>query len=100
MKQRYSDIEAVLVVPYLDRRYDVKLYDYTLYPPLESVPRRFAILKRNEYMVDLADIVVACVEHDWGGAAQMLDYARRRKKQILSLLSSKPNQRNYTQFKN
>ena len=59
MKQRYSDIEAVLVVPYLDRRYDVKLYDYTLYPPLESVPRRFAILKRNEYMFDLADILVS-----------------------------------------
>lgn len=67
----------------LDRQYDTSLYDRTLYPALENVPRRFAILKRNEYMVDAADIVVAYVKYEWGGAAKALEYARRRKKQIM-----------------
>ena len=55
----------------------------TVYPPLESIPRRFAISKRNEWMVDASDAVVACVTHDWGGAAKTLAYAKRKKKQII-----------------
>ena len=82
-KVRHPNIESVLVIPYLDRQYDTSLYDRTLYPALENVPRRFAILKRNEYMVDAADIVVAYVKYEWGGAAKALEYARRRKKQIM-----------------
>lgn len=55
-----------------------------MYPQLEGVPRRFAISKRNEFMVEHADIVVAYVTHDWGGAAKMLEFARRRKKEIIN----------------
>ena len=58
-------------------------YDWTVYPGLENVPRRFAISHRNRYMVDMADFVVAYVTHGWGGAAQTLEYANRKKKSII-----------------
>ena len=86
LKKKYPAIRSTLVLPYLDRKMDATKYDGTLYPPLENVPRRFAISKRNEYMVREADIVVAYVTHDWGGAATMLHYARRRKKEIISYI--------------
>lgn len=82
LKRSYTHIRSVLVLPYLDRKVNADLYDYTTYPPLESVPRRFAISRRNEWMVDNADVVVACVTHEWGGASATLAYAVRRQKII------------------
>ncbi len=58
LKNEYPHIKSVLVIPYLDREYNMSLYDLSEYPPI-NVPRRFAILKRNEYMVEQADTVVA-----------------------------------------
>ena len=84
LKRQYPAIRSTLVLPYLDRTVDAKKYDGTLCPPLEKVPRRFAISKRNEYMVNEADIVVAYVTHDWGGAAATLAYARRKRKEIIN----------------
>ena len=83
-KKRYPQIELVLVLAYLDARKNISAYDNTVYPPLESVPRRFAISHRNRWMVDTSDVVVAYVLHDWGGAATTLRYAKRKKKQIIS----------------
>lgn len=84
LKKQYPAIRSTLVLPYLDRKVDATKYDATLYPSLEKVPRRFAISKRNEYMVNEADIVVAYVTHDWGGAATTLAYAKRKKKEIIN----------------
>lgn len=84
LQKAYPRIRLVLVLAYLNREYDLSGYDSTLYPELEKVPLRFAISKRNQRMVDLSDVVVAYVVHDWGGAAKTLSYARRKKKQIFS----------------
>ena len=83
-KKKYPTIRSTLVLPYLDRTVDASKYDGTLYPPLENVPRRYAISRRNEYMVNEADIVVAYVTHGWGGAATTLAYAKRKKKEIIN----------------
>ena len=58
-------------------------FDETIYPPLESVPRKYAIIRRNEWMVDSADIVIAYVTYSWGGAARTLEYAKRKNKNII-----------------
>ena len=83
MKRRYPAIQSVLVLPYLDSTLDTSGYDGTTYPPLESVPRRFAIVRRNEWMVQTADVLVAYVRYTWGGAVRSLEYARRKKKEII-----------------
>lgn len=84
-KAKYPHIKSVLVVPYIDRSFDKELYDYSEYPPLESVPKRLAILKRNEYMVNRSDIVIAYISHNWGGAAKTFDYAVRKGKRIIDI---------------
>lgn len=87
LKKQYPGVTSILVLPYLDKKVDNYglSYDYddTTYPPLENVPRRFAILKRNEWMVRESDVIVAYVTHGWGGAAKTLEYAERKKKRII-----------------
>ena len=83
-KKRYPQIEMILVLAYLETTKDTSGYDSTVYPPLETVPRRFAISHRNRWMVESADVVVAYVLHDWGGAATTLGCAKQKKKQIIS----------------
>lgn len=83
LKGKYPHIRSVLTLPYLDREYDLSGYDESIYPPLENVPRRYAISKRNEYMVDKADVVVAYVVYGFGGASKTLRYAERKQKWIV-----------------
>ena len=80
-------IESILVLPYLNRDVEDDLYDGAIYPPLENVPKRLAIIKRNEWMVDHADVIVAYVLHEWGGASAMLQYAVRKGKEIMRYFS-------------
>ena len=90
LKKEFQDIELIFITPYIDKNYS-KLefskyhYDDVIFPPLESVPRKFAILKRNEWMVEEADLVIAYVMYSWGGAAKTLEYAKRKKKRIINL---------------
>lgn len=88
-KKLHPHIRSMLVIPYMDREYNPQYYDGSIYPPLETVPRRFAISKRNEWMIEQADVVVACVTHNWGGAATTLTYARRKKKRIIYVAPEK-----------
>ena len=89
MKKQFPYIQGILVLPYLDSTLDTSGYDGTTYPPLENVPRRFAIVKRNEWMVREAEVLVACVLYEWGGAYKTLQYARRKKKEIILYPGSK-----------
>ena len=90
LKTDFPNIELLFITPYLDKNYS-KLqlakyyYDDVIFPPIENVPRKFAILKRNEWMVDSADLVIAYVKYSWGGAAKTLEYAKHKKKQIVNL---------------
>lgn len=83
-KKYYPYIKLILVLPYVNKTIDTTWYDDTIYPLLESVPKRFAIPKRNQWMVNNADIVVSYVLHSWGGAAATLKYAIQKKKTIIS----------------
>ena len=82
-KEVHTGVRAILVLPYLDRSMDLDAYDGSIYPPLEKVPRRYAISRRNRWMVDQADVVVAYVIHEWGGAATTLRYAEAKRKTIM-----------------
>lgn len=82
-KKVYPHIEMILVLAYLDRKIDASRYDSTTYPPLERVPRRYAIVRRNEWMVRESDVVISGVIHDWGGAAKTLEFARKKRKVVL-----------------
>ena len=96
MKKEIQNCEIIFVTPYITPsqqnkiKYliDTKLYDDTIYPPLEDVLPRFAITKRNEWMIDKADLIIAFVNHEYGGAYKTLKYAQRKRKRIIILSKS------------
>ena len=90
LKVQFPNIELLFITPYLNDNYSkletAKLYyDGIIYPPLENVPRRFCISKRNEWMVNEADLVIAFVKYSWGGAAKTLEYVKRKKVKFFNL---------------
>ena len=79
------------MLAYLNRNVDVDRYDGTTYPPLEKVPPRYAIMKRNEWMVCESDVVISGVTHSWGGAAKTLEFAQKKGKVIFQYPIYPPN---------
>ena len=59
----YPHITALLVLAYLNREVDTSSYDSTTYPPLENVPSRYAVVKRNGWMVWESDVVISGILH-------------------------------------
>ncbi len=82
-KKKYPDIELILIVPYLNHNMITDGYEVTIYPEIENTPPKFAIVKRNKWMVEKSDIVVAYVIHNFGGAYGTLKYAKTKKKNII-----------------
>lgn len=104
LKKENYNIEMVYVAPYISIAEQEKikmmqkqgLCDFSIYPSLENVPKRFAISKRNEWMMTNADFVIAYVERDFGGAYKSLKVAKRKNKKIINIcnqLTSKENGR-------
>ena len=93
IKQDHGAVELVYVSPYMTPSeqakiklgIDMGLYDTSVYPPLENVPPKFAIIKRNEWMMTNADIVIAYVRHAFGGAYRSLTVAKAKKKRVVNI---------------
>ena len=85
LKKKYPHIKSILVLAYLNREVDMTYCDETTYPPLENTPPRYAISKRNEWLVAQADTVIAYVSYSWGGATKTLQFAKRKHKRIINL---------------
>ena len=90
-QKTHPNVKLIFVTPYLpknnatrkDRQAD--RYDAIVYPPLENVPSRYAILRRNEWMVERADLVIAYIRHEWGGAYTTYRHALKKQKEIYHL---------------
>ena len=89
MKKKYPHISYNLVLAYMPtEKEEWNPYEFgeTMLPEgIESVHPRYAISWRNKWMVNEADIVIAYVTHSWGGAAQYVGMAEKKRKQITSL---------------
>lgn len=85
LKQDYPSIKSCAILAYRlgkDPEYENLTYenfDQIIYPGLENTPLRFAIVKRNEWMVKNSDFLIAYVNRGWGGAAKTLEYAEKKK---------------------
>ncbi len=92
-ENRPENCKLIFVTPYILESYQhrlkhinsLKIYDEIVYPSIENVPYKFAISKRNEYMIDCADLVIAYIDHTWGGAYNTYLYALRKGKMIINL---------------
>ncbi len=89
-KLTHPATKIIFVTPYLSKSYSkldfaLNNFDEVIYPSLEKVPYRYAIIKRNEWMVNKSDILIAFIEYSFGGAAKTFEYAKRKKKKIINI---------------
>ena len=92
LKKQYPHIRLEMVIPYLTqsllqddltRGYVDEIFVADI-PP--KTPRRFMLSKANQYMVANCQYLIAYVVNpNIGGAAQTMDFARRKKKMIMNL---------------
>lgn len=62
-------------------------YEDTIYPEiLEKTPPKFAIPKRNRWMIEQSDFVVTYVTCDIGGAANFKRIAEKQNKIVINLV--------------
>ena len=72
LKAKYPHIRYTVVLAYMPDEHIKELYgEDTLYPDgLETVPKRFAISKRNDWMIQQSGVAVCYVHKITGGAAK------------------------------
>ena len=81
-KQKYTDITLMLVLPYHPAERAVPTpdgFDGTYHPEgLENTPRRYAIVRTNQIMVNTCDWLVCYVRHGVSNSRNLLEHAQRR----------------------
>lgn len=89
LKQTYSQIEYYVVLAYMPTnrtQHSLIVYSDTIFPEgLELVPPRYAIIKRNKWMIEKSDYVVTFVRHTTGDAAKFKVLAERKGKHVINL---------------
>lgn len=87
LQKEFPYLQYAVVLAYLpEKRDDYEEYSDTIYPEgLESVPQKFAILKRNQWMVTQADVCVCYISRTWGGAYNSVLTAKKRGVEIINL---------------
>lgn len=87
LKKKYPTITLYLVLPYHPAERPVPApagFDGTYYPEgMETVPKRYAIIRANKQMINNSDWLIAYVCHPGSNARNLLEYARRREQKGL-----------------
>lgn len=79
LKSKYGYISYAIVLAYIPKKDEEnKEFFDTLYPEgLELVPPKFAIEKRNRWMIERSEFVVVYVKDLCGGAAKFKEIAEK-----------------------
>lgn len=84
-KQTHCNASLIFVSPYIKINRDSCIYDDIIYPELENIHPKYAILERNKYMIKKSDLVFAYVNKSYGGAYKAYIYAKKLGKKIINL---------------
>ncbi len=87
LEEKYK-IQVFVVLAYLHGKPNTEYYDYqkTIFPDvLTKTPLRFAISRRNSFMITQSDYVVAYINTTFSRAYGNIEEAIRKKKQIINL---------------
>lgn len=89
LKEKYPFISYSIVLAYMPtEKAECTPYEpwETVFPEgMETVHPRYAISKRNEWMLAEADIIVCYITHSWGGAAKYVTKARNKIKTVINI---------------
>lgn len=93
LQKRYPHIQTVLILAYLPEQPLPELYNYSIFPEgIEIGPPRFAISRRNQWIVKHCDSAICYVNHSYGGAYTAFQSLKHQNK-VLTNLGSFPSHR-------
>ena len=82
VKRRHAEIVLLQLITGLPEKRELEIYEGftgTYYPPVEGTPKKYALVRANQYMVETADRLICYVWHH-GNTRKLLDFAQRAKK--------------------
>lgn len=86
-KQRHPEVTLTLLIPYYPFQGLKELsqdYDATFYPPdMETVPKPYAIVRANEYMIRASDYLICYDRGQIGKTRDFVELARQRERKGL-----------------
>jgi uncharacterized phage-like protein YoqJ len=87
ISKEYTHIRYYTVLAYMPQKpNEYTDYEKTVFPEsVASSHPKFAISKRNDWMLSKSDTVVAYVNHSSGGAAKYYEKAIRQKKKVINI---------------
>ena len=80
LRKRYLHIKIYRVLAYLPKPGDNDTADTIVPEGIENAHPRYAIIKRNNWMIDHSDYVITYVMHTFGGAYQAVERAKKKGK--------------------
>lgn len=88
LSKDYPEISYSVALAYLPthkEEYDI-YHGHSFYPEgQENGPAKFAIERRNRYLIDSADVCLCYVNHTYGGAYKFTRMAKNRGLQVINL---------------
>ena len=83
LRKRYQHIKIYRVLAYMPKPGDNDTADTIVPEGIENAHPRYAIVHRNNWMIDHSDYVIAYVTHTFGGAYQAVERAKKKGKIII-----------------
>ena len=91
LKHKYENINIDVVIPYLTKslfyEFQKQIEDYQVVVAQipQNTPRKFQIIKCNEYMINSSDYLITYIRYTWGGAYMTKVYGEKKKIKIIEI---------------
>ena len=83
LRRRYSHINVYRVLAYMPKSSDADTADTIVPEGIENSHPRYAIVHRNNWMIDRSGYVIAYITHPTGGAFQAVERAKKKDKIVI-----------------
>lgn len=84
--EKIYDIKIIVVLAYLNNIPDYFDREKTIFPDvLEKSPFKFAVIKRNNYMIEKSQFLICCIDHTFSNSYNFIKKAISKKMKIINL---------------
>lgn len=78
-KEKHPTAKLYFITPYIHPNYsrlkDKERFDGIIYPEIENAPKRYAISRRNKWIVEHSNFILFYIIYSFGGAITALKHA-------------------------
>nr|WP_316618710.1 hypothetical protein [uncultured Ruminococcus sp.] len=85
LRKRYQHIKVYRVLAYMPKPGETDTADTIVSEGIENTHPRYAIVYRNNWMIDNSDYVIAYVTHPTGGAYQAVERVKKKGKILIKI---------------